>query len=249
MTLKVRVKDIAEVPEALRDHYTSDNGEFVLAVDGMVPNERLREFRDNNISLKQQMDELRTKYDGIDPEEARKSLERVRKERDKELVDAGKFEELVAERLNAIKSGHEKEIKTFAGQVKAANDEKDSLSRQLAGLVIDGAIRDAASKAGVRLAAIEDVLLRGRSLFKLQDGKAVPMDGERPIYGKSGDPMEISEWMSGLAEKAPHLFESSQGGGAGGSGRRAAPNTVSRSDSAAFLANLADIASGKKKVV
>lgn len=243
MALKARINALSEVPEALQSFYTQQGDEFILAVEGMVSKDKLDEFRDNNIALKKQMDEFTAKFGSIDPEKYRTLLEKEQKERDKKLIDAGKVDELVAERVNAMKADYEKQVKTIT-------DERSRLTSQLEGLVIDNAIRDAAAKSGVRATAIDDVLLRGRMLYRLEDGKAVPKDGDKVIFGKNGDPMEISEWVGTLTERAPHLFEQSQGGGApkGGAGGQGNAGKISRDDSKGFLANLDNIASGKTQV-
>lgn len=244
MSLKARIKSLSEVPEALQGFYTEQNGEFVLAVDGMVSKEKLDEFRDNNVALKRQAEELAAKLQGVDLDKYRELVDREQKERDKKLIDAGQFEQLLNERTAAMKADFEK-------QVKAMSDEKGKLSGQLEGLLIDNAIREAAAKSGVRATAVDDVLLRGRAMFKLVDGKATAMNGDSPQFGKDGNPLGISEWVSGLTDAAPHLFEPSNGGGAPKAGGNPAPNQpgkVSRDDSAAFLANLDGIATGKVSV-
>lgn len=244
MSLKARIKALSEVPEALQSFYTQQGDEFVLGVEGMVSKDKLDEFRDNNIALKKQMDELSAKFGDIDPEKYRELSERAQKERDKKLIDAGKVDELVAERVNAMKADFDKQAKQYA-------DKESTLTAQLESLVIDNAIREAAAKSGVRPTAIDDVLLRGRTLYKLRDGKAVPLDGDKPIFGKSGDPMPIEEWVGTLTEKAPHLFEASQGSGAprNGSATPVGAGKISRTDTAGFLANLDKIASGQMQVV
>ena len=84
------------------------------------------------------------------------------------------------------------------------------------------------------------------------DGKAVAFDGDKQLFGSTGDPLTVPEYISGkLTEAAPHLFEQSQGGGARkaeGSSNPGAAGKISRSDPKAFLENLSDIASGKKQV-
>ncbi len=242
MPLKPIVDTLDEIAEPMREHYTERDGKFHLAVEGLVPKERVAEFRDTNIALKREMDELRTRFDGIDPDEYRKLNERAQKERDKKLIDAGKLDELVDQRVSGMKAEHEKVLRSLT-------EEKAKLGAQLEGLVIDGAIRDAATKAGARPEAIEDFLYRGRRIFRLQEGKAVPLDEDRVVYGKSGGPMEISEWVSTLAEKAPHLFQPTTGGG-GRTERTATrtPGTISREDGSAFIQNLDKIAKGELKV-
>lgn len=242
--LKATIESLDAVPEQVREFYEPKDGKFTLRVEGVVPKTRLDEFRDTNIALKRQLEELTTRFDGVDPEKYRELSDKAQRERDRKLIDAGKVDELVNERVSSMKAAYETQIQ--------ARDAELAKSRQhLESLVIDNGIRDAAAKAGVRPTAIEDVLLRGRTLFRLQDGKAVPMDGDKPIYGKNGDPMMIDEWVSSLSDRAPHLFEQSTGAGSRNASGNANPGAgrVSRTDPKGFLDNLQDIAAGKVTVV
>lgn len=245
MSLKARLKSLDEAPEAVRSLYVQQGDEFVLPVEGMVSKDKLDEFRNNNVDLKRQVEELTSKFDGVDPELFRTLNDKAEKERTKKLIDAGKVDEIVAERVNAAKAGFDKQLETV-------NTTNATLNKQLEGLLIDNAVREAATKSGVRPTAVDDVLLRSRQVFKVMDGKAVAFDGDKQLYGSTGDPLTVSEYIGGkLAEAAPHLFEASQGGNskqavANNNGNRA--GMVSRDDAKGFLAGLDDIASGKSKV-
>lgn len=243
MTIKAVVDDINAVPEVLRGFYAEQDGKFTLTVDGLVPKARLDEFRTNNITLAQERDALRQQFDGIDPAVARELLAKAQAEKDKKLIDAGKVDELVAQRVDAMR-------KDFESQLTGETTKSQKLQSQLENLLIDGAIRDAAAKAGVRASAVEDVLLRGRTVFKLVDGKAVPMQGDQPIFGKTGDAMGMDEWVAGLTTNAPHLFEPNRGGGAAGGSSTAGigGKRIGPGDNKGFLDNLSEIAAGRIKV-
>jgi hypothetical protein len=244
MPIKSIVDSLESVPENLRELYTEKDGKFHIGpIEGLAPAEKVREFRDTNIALAKQLEDLTKKFSGVDLEAYGGMVEQQRKLRDKELIDSGKVEELFAERMAPMRTAFEKDL-------GAAKEHSSKLQAQLETLLIDGAIRDAASKVGVRATAVDDVLLRGRQAFKLQDGKAVPMDGDKMLYGKGGDPMSVDEWVSGLADRAPHLFEPSQGGGAANARANLASGgkRIQAGDNAAFLANLKDIASRKIQV-
>lgn len=236
-SLKAVVEDIHTVPVALREFYTEQDGKFALAVDGLVPKTKLDEFRSNNIALVQERDALRQKFDGIDPEKARALLAKAQAEQDKKLIDAGKVEELLAQRVEAMR-------KDFETQLNGETDKSQKLQSQLETLLIDGEILDAAAKAGIRPSAIEDVLLRGRAMFRLVDGKAVPMSHDEVVYGKQGEPMSMAEWLAGLALSAPHLFEPNRGGGAMGGtfGPAREAKRIEAGDVQGFIQNLSDIA-------
>jgi hypothetical protein len=61
-------------------------------------------------------------------------------------------------------------------------------------------------------------MLRAKTAFKIVDGRAVPHSDGKVVYGKDGvNPMSVEEWIGSLAKNAPHLFGSTQGGGASGS--------------------------------
>lgn len=223
MALQFVVDSLESVPEAHRPLYAEKDGKFILGVEGAVSSDKLTEFRDNNRTLKRQNDELTAKFADIDPEKYRELTAQEQKLRDKQLIDSGKVDELIAERVAAMRGDHDKQLKAVAG-------ERDGMKKQLESLVIDGALRDAASKAGVAPTAIDDVLLRGRGTFRLVDGKAVAMDGDKQIFGKDGESLGVTEWVGGLAEKAPHLFPPSTGGGApkGGVGSGGTGKTLTR---------------------
>jgi len=243
MTLQVVVETIEAVPEALRSFYVEKDGKFHLPVEGVVSAEEHKTFRNNNIQLLKQNKELLEKFEGIDPVKVRELQEQQRKLEEGKLLTEGKAEEVFAARLAPVK-------KDFETKLTAAEQRALAAERRLEGLLIDDAIRDAATKAGVRPTAVEDVLLRGRQAFKLVDGKAVPMSGDEVLYGKTGQPMSMDEWLAALTEKAPHLFEQSQGGGAQGArgGGGSGAGTISRTDSAAFFANVGKIAANQVKV-
>lgn len=243
MSLKSIVEDINALPEALREFYSEQDGKYLLSVEGLVPKARLDEFRANNIALAQERDTLRQRYEGIDPTKARELLAKSQAEQDKKLIDAGKVDELVAQRVEAMRADYEAQLQGAASKGK-------KLETQLESLLIDGAIRDAAARAGIRATAVEDVLLRGRALFQLVEGKALPMQSDKILYGKTGEAITIDEWLNDLSGRAPHLFEPSRGGGAAGGavGTEIGNKRVTLGDSKGFINNLTGIARGDVRV-
>lgn len=83
MTLKATYAKLEEVPEAHRELYVEKDGKFSLAVDGLVGKDKLDEFRSNNVQLKKQIEDLQSKFDGVDPELFRELNEKAEKERTK----------------------------------------------------------------------------------------------------------------------------------------------------------------------
>lgn len=214
MPLQAVLKSLEGLHDELKKHYVQKGEEYHLDLEGgLVPKAKLEEFRDNNHTLENKLKDLEKKFEGLDPEKYRELVKIEEQLRAKKLVDAGKIDELVAERVKELKAEHEKKEKELTGK-------NETLTRSLEVEKIDNGIMAAATKAGVRDTAIPDVLNRLRSVFKLVDGKVQPVgpDG-KTIWGKDGvTPQTMEEAIAGLSTTAAHLFTPSNGTGAGGSG-------------------------------
>ena len=212
MALKFMVDALDSIEETVRPLYVQKDGKFQLDVEGVVPSSKLAEFRDNNIDLKKALEA----FQGIDPVKAKEALSFQEQAKDKHLFDNGKIEELITSRTKKMQEEYET-------QVRNLSDLNVTQTRQLEGLLIDSAVRAAANKSAVLPSAVDDVLLRAKTVFRIEKGVATPFDQKgQVVYGKDGiTPMTIDEWMGGLAKQATHLFAGSQGGGAprDGSGR------------------------------
>lgn len=206
--LKFKIAKLEDVIEAHRGFYTQgEDGAFYLNVEGAVQRERLDEFRNTNVDLMKKLD----RFKGIDPEKVAEILENERKIAEKKFVDAGDIEGLVNSRIAAMKEDYENKLKTLGSQFSTAN-------RQLETLLIDNEVRAHAIKIGVTATAVDDVLLRAKTVFKVEDGRPVAKNEKgEVIYGKDGQSsLAVGEWIGGLKEAAPHLFQPSQGSGAPG---------------------------------
>jgi len=208
MALQATVAQLDTVPEALRSSYIERDGAFHLDVDGMVDKSNLDDFRNNNIKLLKDLETMQTKFKGVDLDQYQTMLKAQNDGTDKKLIDEGKIEELMEERTKRMRDAHNAEM----GKVQGEND---THKRQLEGLMIDNTVRDNATKQGVAATAMDDVVLRAKSVFKLKDGKATPHDAEgNVIYGSgTSEPMTVDQWVKGLTASAPHLFTPSKGGG------------------------------------
>lgn len=216
MPIPFIVDNIESVAEPLRTLYVKqEDGKFVLGVEGAVPRSKLEEFRDNNIELNKQI----AKFKDVDPAKYRELMALQTQLDEKKLIEAGKVDEVVNQRVQTMKGEYD-------GQINDLKKNNDTLTRQLETLIIDNTVRDVSTKSGVLPTAVDDVLLRAKTLFKIKDGVATPLDAKgQVIYGKDGqNPQPISEWLEGLKEAAPHLFQGSQGAGSQGSGGRGPSN-------------------------
>lgn len=209
MAYKYKIDKLEDVAENIRGMYVARDGAFYLDVEGVVPKERVDEFRNNNIELQKQID----KYKGIDPNKYAE-LKAIQQEIEEgKLIKEGKLEEVVNLRVGTMKT-------TFEGQLTEAQTALAKANRQLEALMIDNVVRAEATKAGVIATAVDDVILRAKAAYVMENGVATPKNAEgQVIYGKDGKtPMPIGEWLTGLRTNAGHLFSGSTGSGAGGGG-------------------------------
>jgi hypothetical protein len=92
MALKFIIDTLDGLPPAVREHYTAKDGKYHLTLIGDHPDTvRVAEFRDNNVALKKENDDLKTKFAGFDPDVVkaeRAELETIRKEKPNETIAA-----------------------------------------------------------------------------------------------------------------------------------------------------------------
>ena len=103
----------------------------------------------------------------------------------------------------------------------ALRREVESLNTRLADNSVESMVLQVASKFGVRAAALPDLTNRARQIFRMIDGELRPVqrDGKSPVLSADGaNAISFEEWVTRQVAEAPHLFESSAGGGATGSG-------------------------------
>jgi len=239
VALKTVVDSLEAVPEALREHYTEENGSFVLAHDG---NDRIKEFRDNNINLKQQTEELETKlkgFEGIDPAKYQELAELERQKRDKELIEKGEIDTLLNERLESVKT-------TYQTQIDAIKTELDTTRGELVATKVTDTLKTAAANAGVRPEAMSDVVALASSNWELREGTpTLVQDGEVVLSKENvGEPMGMPEYFKSMLQDKPFYFQSSAGSG-GGSQTNARGARVISNDPAEIGRYAEEIAKGE----
>ena len=210
--IKYKVSSKENVPADLAPHYVEQNGSFVLDVDGAVDKSRLDEIRNANAALTRERDELRQRFDGINPDEVRKLAEEKRKLEEAQQLKAGEVDKVIETRLKHVRTELEKKI-------SGLTSERDSLNSRLSTIQIDQGILAAATRRGLRPTAIPDITARARATFKLVNGipLAVGPDGQSIRTAKDGvTPLSLDEWIESQVAEAPHLFVPNAGSGHAG---------------------------------
>lgn len=183
--------------------------------------------------LKSTNEQLKS-FDGIDPVKTREMLTRFENDAEAKLIAEGKMSEVIEKRTERLRADYEKKL----SEAQAAAQTEAERAKAYQGRVLDDALRAAAAKAGLHQYAIDDALLRGRSMFSLDaNGQAVQLgpDGQ-PVLGKDGKSFfSPSEWLDGMKETAPHWFPATASGG-GAQGSRGAGNGGKSINRAAFEA-------------
>ncbi len=214
MALKFKFKSKDEVPAENLSLYTERDGAWLLDVEGAVEKAKLDEFRTTNVALLKERDELKQRFDGIDPDAVRALAAEKQKLEEAAQLKAGEVEKVLETRAKALKGDFDK-------QISAVTTERDALNARLVAIQIDQGVITVASKRGLRASAMPDITARARGVFRLVDGvpTAFEPDGKTVRAGKDGvTPMTLEEWVDAQVSEAPHLFESNAGGGAAGNG-------------------------------
>lgn len=155
MALKYTIDALTQVPGPDRDHYEkAADGKFHLRVEGHPDSARVAEFRNNNIALTKEVEELRplkAKLEGVDIDAAKAALAKVAAGED---ADVAKLKAQLAEAQSAT---------------TAATQKADALAHRQA-------VSAAFLAAGGRSEAVD--LIADRVPFTLVDGALKPKDGE-----------------------------------------------------------------------
>jgi hypothetical protein len=223
--LKFKLTSKDQIPSEHQSLYVERDGSWLLDVDGAVDKSRLDEFRNTNLALIKERDDLKKRFDGIEPDEVRKLADEKRSLEEAHQLKTGEVEKVLEARVKAARSELEK-------QISHLSSERDNLNQRLVTIQIDQGIIAAATKRGLRATALPDITARARNIFRLVNGvpTAYEDDGQTIRSGKDGfTPMTLEEWIDTQVSEAPHLFEPNAGGGAAGDASGGGASTRNRS--------------------
>lgn len=163
--------------------------------------------------VKEQSDNLK-RFEGIDPDTVKGMLKRFENDEEAKLIADGKLDEVINKRTERLRGDVDKQLKEANSKVEKA----EIFANKFRARVLGDEIRSAAGKAGALSSAQEDLILRAKGIFQINDeGQAVAVDEDgNPVMGKDGrTPLSPAEWIESLKESAPHLFPAASGTDAG----------------------------------
>lgn len=263
MALKLILDSLDGLSDDLKKLYIPKDGKFVLDADmsgfeSKADVEALRNALERQKTsggeLKEKLEQMVTRFKDVDPEKAREAILTLQEMGDKELIDAGKMDELLETRTERMRQEFTGQATRQQEIIDGNNTMITGLNSRLSEVLIDNAISVAAISNNVKEHAVMDVISRGRQAFTIgESGHPESKDAEgNVVFGADGkSPLAIDEWVNSLSQSASHLFDASSGGGAqtdqggGNGGQEGQTGVVSVND---IGDNLEGIASGKIKV-
>lgn len=231
---------LSDVPESLRESAKEgEGGKYTVKV---APAEKITEFRENNVKLSQERDELVGKvsqYEQVtgvsldDLGEGKlsdfaKMLESLRETKKKvddgALVENTSLEEAAASRVTEVTNNFKAQLAEMAKERDAHKERAKSAEERANQMMVENSIRLAASDPDVAMLdkAVGLVLPSAFKTFRIEEGKLVPKTGDGTvIYGSDGvTPMTVKEWLLKQRDDNEFLFKGSKGGGAAGSDQK-----------------------------
>jgi hypothetical protein len=223
---KITFASMDEVPEDLREVAQEENGTVTVHV---VPKTKLDEFRDNNIKLAQERDnlkEFRAKLGSAvgekDPDAFLEELSELRqtaqKVQDGQLSASEDIQKMVDERVAQMRADYEEQLRAANGEKSKLNTALQEADQRYRRTLVDRAVTDAvlAQNSKARPEALPDIMARAYEVFEVQEnGQLIPKSGQATLYGADGTaPMTPTEWLDSLRRTAPYFFKDSAGGGA-----------------------------------
>lgn len=204
MELAFEMESLEGVDEGVAKLYTEAEGKFLLTgITGISPKSKVDEFRNNNITLTEQ---LKT-FEGIDPAVVKANnteLEELRIRLEKTDTSEEQIAKIVAKRVETMQNEYAEKETAYTTQISSLTETNNKL-------VIDGQVVTAATEHGIAESAVPDLILRARSVYSIgEDGKAVGKDADGTLYDATGQkPLAINDWVKSLTKTAPHLFKAS----------------------------------------
>lgn len=237
----ITYENLADVPEDLRDTAKEVEGKYVVNV---VPQAKVTEFREKNISVVKERDALKealAQYESVtgvtlpDLEEGKlsefaKTLEMLRETKrkvdDGALVENTSLEEAAAARVSEVTNSFKAQLAQMAKERDAHKAKAEQAQQRANAIMVENAVRLAASDPDVAMIdkAVAMILPQALNTFRVdEDGKILPKSPDGTIiYGPDGvSPKTIKEWLLEQREENSFLFKNSKGGGASGSGETA----------------------------
>ena len=178
---------------------------------------KVTELETTGATTAKELKALKDTWGDMDAKKVKALMDKLGADEELQLIADGKVDEVIERRTSAVTTTMQSKIDAITGELDKASTARDEATEKLNRLIVSHAVRSGATEQKVVGTAIEDVLARAVSVFKVnEEGAVVPVDNS---FGKDGKtPLSPGEWVDGMREKAPHWFPQAQGAGARGGG-------------------------------
>lgn len=152
-------------------------------------------------------------FENLDPAAAREALKFLEENEDAKLIKEGRISELVDKKTTSLRTQHEETVTKLSQDLNENKKNASFFKEKYETKVISDGLRDFAVKAGVRVEALDDIILRGKSIFTLDPHGNLEARGQDGKLIKTEDDKILSPdlWVEGLKKVAPHYWPASKG--------------------------------------
>lgn len=170
---------------------------------------------------KKTLSETLKTFDGIDVDVAKTAIEFHEKNKDAKFLEDGSVDELIEKKTSDLRTAHDTEKNELTTNLTDQTARADKYQTLFESKVIDDGLRAEAVKQGVLPAALEDIILRGRTVFSLGEKQEIEARDSEGKLAQTEDKKILSpkNWIEGLKKTSPHYWPNSVSADAdGGSG-------------------------------
>ncbi|MEI7733661.1 MAG: hypothetical protein WCO56_29115 [Verrucomicrobiota bacterium] len=157
MALKYKYKSREEIPAEHAGFYTERDGAWHLDAEGVVEKTKLDEIRASNSALAKERDELRQRFEGIDPEDVRKLAAEKQQLEEAAQLKAGEVDKVVENRIKGLKADWDKQVLGLTGERDALNARlpaRRRIPRRIRVRCFRGSQKPCCLSLGIRLARV-----------------------------------------------------------------------------------------------
>lgn len=229
MALKAKItkEEYTALAEVLqKEYHQQSNGGYALEVPvGLFDKSTVDEFRNNNITLKQKLEEYAAKQKELDGMVAKEDYEAIKAElqnrMDAEKIEKGNIDEVVKDRMSRAQSEFDERLGILTKDLEESKQLYSQLHTKFQQSEINAKLVTELNRVGkIRQGAEKDLLARATNVWRLnKDHKLVAYkpDGTE-MFGKNAEPITIKEYCEDQLVEAAHCYESASGSNAFGDG-------------------------------
>lgn len=219
MSLKAKIDAAAfeELDDSIKSLYTEKDGDYILQVDGFVPEDQLEDTsglksalakeREAARKAAQKVKALESKLSGIDPDKYQELLDKEQTAEQQKLEQAGEWDKI-----------KEQMVAAHASELAAKDNDIERLTSQLETVQIDSKVVEAISKAGGNVELLKPHV-RSRLQLNTDDFSTTILDsdGKTPKVDGDGNPVTIDTLISEMRKSDTYAgaFKASEQSGSG----------------------------------